>query len=125
METVEPAPVPDNVDSNFCASAKVFTLDVCQVNTMLIRESTRPIQLSSEVLKRTPCDPSFSSSAAVGAPMAMTVPSFGETLNTWLIARKLPAPGVFFGTTVGLPGMCLPTWRAISRPQTSLLPPGG
>ena len=95
------------------------------MNTMLTRESTRPIQLSSAVLKRTPCEPSFSSSAMVGAPMPMTVPSLGSTLKIWFTARKLPAPGMFFGTTLGLPGTCLPIWRASIRPQTSLLPPGG
>ena len=95
------------------------------MNTMLTSESMRPIQFSSAVLKRTPWVPSFSSSAMVGAPMATTVPSLGETLNTVFTARKLPAPGMFFGTTLGLPGMCLPRWRASSRPKVSLLPPGG
>jgi hypothetical protein len=76
-------------------------------------------------LKRTPLVPSFSSSAIVGAPMPMTVPSLGETLNMVFTARKLPAPGMFFGTTVGCPGRCLPRCRATSRPSTSLLPPGG
>ena len=95
------------------------------MNTMLTSESRRPIQLSSAVLKRTPCVPSFSSSAIVGGPMAMTVPSLGETLKTVFTARKLPAPGWFFGTSVGFPGMCLPRWRATSRPKVSLLPPGG
>ena len=92
---------------------------------MLTRLSTRPTQLSSAVLKRTPWEPSFSSSAMVGAPMPMMVPSFGRTLKIWLTARKLPAPGMFFGTTFGLPGTCLPRCRLNSRPQTSLLPPGG
>ncbi len=46
---------------------------------MLISELIRPIQLNSEVLKRTPWVPSFSSSGAVGAPMAITLPSFGAT----------------------------------------------
>ena len=30
-------------------------------------------------------------------------------------ARKLPAPGWFFGTIAGFPGMCLPRWRASSH----------
>ena len=34
-------------------------------------------------------------------------------------ARKLPAPGWFFGTIAGFPGMCLPRWRASSRPKVS------
>ena len=41
----------------------------------------RPIQLSSAVLKRTPWVPSFSSSAIVGAPMPMMVPSLGIALK--------------------------------------------
>ncbi len=85
----------------------------------------RPIQLSSAVLKRTPWVPSFSSSGIVGAPMPTTVPSLGETLKIVFTARKLPAPGWFFGTIAGFPGMCLPRWRASSRPKVSLLPPGG
>ncbi len=47
---------------------------------MLISESTRPTQSNSAVLKRTPCEPSFSSSAAVGATMTSTVPSFAATV---------------------------------------------
>src|SRR5262245_9369660 len=31
---------------------------------------------------------------------------------------------MFWGTTVGLPGRCLPIWRATTRPQTSSAPPG-
>ncbi len=115
----------DSVAGVFSASAIVFTGDVFHMKTMLTSESTRPIQLNSAVLKRTPGVPNRSSSGAVGAAMPMTLPSFGETLNTVLAARKLPAPGMFLGTTVGLPGMCLPMWRASSRPQVSLLPPGG
>ena len=71
--------MPDNLASVLNASATVFTGEVCQVNTMLISESMRPIQLSSAVLKRTPWVPSFSSSGAVGAPMPITEPSFGAT----------------------------------------------
>ena len=44
-------------------------------------------------MKRTPWEPSFSSSARVGAPRPMTVPSLGSVLCTRLTARKLPAPG--------------------------------
>ena len=86
------------------------------MKTMLMSELIRPSQLSSAVLKRTPCVPSRSSSGMVGAPRPMTLPSFGAMLKTWLTATKLPAPGVFFGTTVGAPGTCLPKWRASSRP---------
>ena len=117
--------MPDSVASVFSASAMVFTGEVFHMNTMLMSESVRPIQLSSAVLKRTPWVPSRSSSGMVGAPMPMTLPSLGETLNTVLTARKLPAPGMFFGMTLGLPGMCLPMCRATSRPSVSLLPPGG
>src|SRR6266550_7215280 len=66
METVEPTPVPDSVAWNFWASARVLTGEVFHMNTTLTSESRRPIQLSSAVLKRTPCVPSFSSSGMVG-----------------------------------------------------------
>ena len=82
---------------------------------MFTSESTRPIQFISAVLKRTPWVPSFSSSAEVGAPMPIDRPSFAAMLYMCASARKLPAPGMFFGTIDGLPGMCLPRWRATSR----------
>jgi len=54
-------------------TSAVFVMgDVFHMNTMLMSESVRPIQLSSAVLKRTPCVPSRSSSGIVGAPMPMT-----------------------------------------------------
>src|SRR5712691_5626833 len=34
-----------------------------------------------------------------------------------------PAPVMFCGTTLGLPGMCLPRWRATSRACKSYSPP--
>ena len=47
-----------------------------------------------------------------------------------LLVRETPLSEVhlenmFFGMTLGLPGMCLPMCRATSRPSVSLLPPGG
>ena len=38
-----------------------------------------------------------------GAPI--TVPSLGAVLNTRLVARRLPAPGMFLGRMFGLPTM--------------------
>jgi hypothetical protein len=40
-----------------------------------------------------------------------------------LIILKPPAPVMFCGTTVGLPGMYLPMWRATSRAWMSYSPP--
>jgi len=61
------------------ASANVFTFEVFHMNTILMSESTRPTQLSSAVLKRTPVFPSFSSSAGRGRPDRKgRVPSFGD-----------------------------------------------
>jgi hypothetical protein len=45
-----------------------------------------------------------------------TVPSLGAAAYRKLAARKLPAPVMFCGTIVGLPGMYLLMWRASSRP---------
>ena len=75
--------MPDSVDSIFSASAMVFTGEVFHMNTMLMSESVRPIQLSSAVLKRTPWVPSFSSSGAVGAPMPITEPSLCSVTETF------------------------------------------
>src|SRR4029077_4161729 len=38
-------------------------------------------------------------------------------------ARLLPAPSMFCGVTVGLPGRCLPMWRATTRAHRSYPPP--
>ncbi len=39
------------------------------------------------------------------AKVAMAVPSLGAELAMKLTARRLPAPGMFCTTTLGLPGM--------------------
>ena len=49
---------------------------------------------------------------APGMMAAMAVPSFGATVLRKPAARALPAPGMFFGTIVGWPGM----WRPRCRP---------
>src|SRR5262245_66430801 len=41
----------------------------------------------------------------------------------WLTALKPPPPGMFWVTTVGRPGRCLPIWWATVRPQRSTAPP--
>ena len=56
------------------------------------------------------------SSGTVFWNSVMTVPSLGATLKVWLAAPSPPAAGMFCGTTVGLPGMCSPRWRATVRP---------
>ena len=53
---------------------------------------------------------------APGMMLAMTVPSLGATLAMKPAARALPAPGMFFGTMFGLPGMWRPMCRATTRP---------
>ena len=117
--------MPDSVASVFCASANVFTGDVFHMNTMLIErvDAPDPVELGgleahalrAELLVERHGRRADADDGAV----------LRRTLKTWFTARKLPAPGMFLGTTVGLPGMCLPMWRARIRPQVSLLPPGG
>ena len=46
---------------------------------------------------------------------AMAVPSLGAIELMKPAARALPAPGMFFATIVGWPGMWRPTWRANVR----------
>ena len=47
------------------------------------------------------------------------VPSLAATLATKL-AAPMPTPaGIWRATTLGLPGMCLPMWRAIRRARRS------
>ncbi len=53
---------------------------------------------------------------APGMMLAITVPSLGAMLERNPAARALPAPGMFFGTMLGLPGICRPMWRATTRP---------
>ena len=53
---------------------------------------------------------------APGMMLAMTVPSLGAMLAMKPAARALPAPGMFFGTMLGLPGMWRPMCRATTRP---------
>ena len=56
------------------------------------------------------------SSASVCARLPNTVPSFGATSYMYCAATKLPAPGMFCGTIVGLPGRCFGRNSATSRP---------
>ena len=49
----------------------------------------------------------------------IAVPSFGATRYSQLASRRLPAPSMFFGTNVGLPGMSLPMWREMIRAYRS------
>ena len=60
-------------------------------------------------------EPSRGSVGMLRLKTPITVPSRGEALNTWFAAARLPAPGRLTGTTVGLPGMCLPMCRATVR----------
>ena len=47
--------------------------------------------------------------------MPNTVPSCGATCAMQLAAVMPPPPGMLTTTIAGLPGMCLPMKRAISR----------
>ena len=67
--------------------------------------------------------PSSCDTTKIGMKVPITVPSFGAWLNTKLAARMWPAPGMFFGTMVGSPGMCLARWRATTRALESSPPP--
>ena len=44
--------------------------------------------------------------------MPKAVPSFGADVVEPVGEAQEPAPSMFLGTTVGLPGMCLPMCRA-------------
>ena len=85
------------------------------MKVMLGAGAMRPIQWKPADLNFTADAPSASSSGSVGTSSPSTVPSFGATLKIWLAAIRLPAPGMLRGTTLGLPGMCLPMWRATMR----------
>jgi hypothetical protein len=52
---------------------------------------------------------------APGMIAAMAVPSLGAIELMKPAARALPAPGMFFATIVGWPGMWRPRWRASVR----------
>ena len=52
---------------------------------------------------------------APGMMAAMAVPSLGASVLMKPAARALPAPGMFFDTMVGWPGMWRPKWRASAR----------
>ena len=43
---------------------------------------------------------------------AIVVPSFGAVVNMWLAAAM--RAGMFCTMIAGLPGMCLPRWRAVT-----------
>ena len=53
---------------------------------------------------------------APGMMPAMTVPSLGATVLMKPAARALPAPGMFFTTMLGCPGIWRARWRATTRP---------
>ena len=53
---------------------------------------------------------------APGMMPAIAVPSLGAIVWMNCAALALPAPGMFFTTMVGLPGMCRPKWRPTRRP---------
>ena len=93
----------------------VFTGDDAIMKVTFGVGASRPIQLNCAALKRTFAAPSRSSSGAVGTIRPSVVPSFAATLKMWLAASRLPPPGMLRGTTAGLPGMCLPIWRATAR----------
>ena len=82
---------------------------------MLTSEVRLPIQLNLRASYWTPVASSSGCIASPRANMPMVLPSFGAALNRKLAARRLPAPAMFCGTTVGLPGRCLPRWRASVR----------
>jgi hypothetical protein len=46
----------------------------------------------------------------------ITEPSLGATLYIQLASTSPPAPTLFWAMNLGLPGMCLPMWRATERP---------
>jgi hypothetical protein len=62
-----------------------------------------PIQAN---LRPSSCaSPRSGSTGMLRDTVASTLPSLGATLATYWAARMLPAPGMFCGIMLGLPGM--------------------
>ncbi len=95
-------------------SSTVLIGAVCQTMQTLVSLLALPIQAIVSTSKW----PSTPISGSNGMPrwmVAIAVPSLGATLVMKLIRRRPLAPGMFCTTVVGLPGRCLPRWRANRR----------
>ena len=108
---------PPNTDFCVRASWKVLIGDWLPDTQTRVPLLTLPIYITAVGSK------SFSvlgsSSGPITAPgmmLAMTVPSLGACIDRKPAARAEPAPGMFFGTMFGLPGMWRPMCRATIRP---------
>ena len=81
-----------------------------------------PSQTNSERSTRSP--ESCNSCWVRGGPKNATVSPSGLAASPMkFVAAMPPAPGMFFTTMSGLPGMCLPRCRATIRPSMSVGPP--
>src|SRR5262249_38252147 len=119
--TVTPAPgaaLPAMAISFFLASSTERAGATCQLTPTKVMRCSRPIHVScrgsylalgSSTLLRT----------TVGWTKPGVVPSCGATLKMYSAARTLDAPGMFCGTTVGLPGTYRFKYCATRRPAES------
>ena len=73
-------PVAPTATSTRCASATVFTGEVCQVTSVLFSKIGVPIQVNLRVSKVMPASPTACSSGMDWSAVASTVPSLGATL---------------------------------------------
>src|SRR6185312_14645500 len=89
-------------------SSKVTTplrLDDTQTLTSLL---ALPIHENLTASNDVPGRPRIGSNGVPRLIAPNTEPSFAAAPYSQLVRRRLPAPGMFCGSTVGLPGMCLP-----------------
>ena len=100
-----PAPIPPTRTSCVKTSSIVFALDAAPTAQTRLTVSGLPSQPncrgSNLILGRlsTACD------GRLREKLPKTVPSFGATVNRWLVAVMVPAPGMFCTTMPGRPGM--------------------
>ena len=115
MTLSAPEPVPATTISRVRRSSSVLNGLVCQDSTRLTSAERLPIQLN---FSGSYCTPVLSSNGCIASPRANTpsvVPSLGAVVKMKFADRRLPAPAMFWTMTLGLPGRCLPRWRAKLR----------
>ena len=96
-------------------SLNFFTPDVFHTPQAKISGFILPIQVNLVDSNFALVPPNNGSRATDEANTPAWVPLRGAALYRKLATLSPPAPGMFFGTTVGLPGIWLPQWRARTR----------
>ena len=108
MSGSDAEPSPPTVKAVVSASVQLFTGASRQVTQVLTSSVPLPSQLN---LRESNCVLLAPISGSIAMPrekVPMTEPSLGAALYRKLAARRLPAPAMFCGTIVGLPGICRP-----------------